>query len=184
MRDKGTSFRLGRYDRNRHTAPQAERVMVRVVGIDHIVICVSDFARSKAFYRDVLGALGFKLKYDMSGFAGWSNGKTLFWIRPADRNGRKYRLGDVGLHHYAFELAQRADVDAFYKALQKREVEVVDPPDDYYEGGYYAVYFLDPDGIKLEAMVFDPKGLREAKRKEKKAAQQRTRPRGRRRRKQ
>jgi catechol 2,3-dioxygenase-like lactoylglutathione lyase family enzyme len=161
---------LARYDRNCCTGLQAERIMARVVGVDHIVICVSDFARSKAFYRDVLGALGFKLKYDMSGFAGWSNGKTLFWIRPADRNGRKYRLGGVGLHHYAFELAKRADVDAFYRALKEHAVEVVDPPGDYYEGGYYAVYFLDPDGIKLEAMVFDPKGLRAARQADKKRA--------------
>ena len=138
--------------------------MVRVVGIDHISLTVGDLARSKEFYRKVLGALGFKLKYDLGGYAGWSNGKTLFWIKAADAEGKKHphRLGNIGFHHYAFELRKRSDVDEFYRALQKFNVKVVDPPDDYYEGGYYAVYFLDPDGMKLEAMVFDPKGLREA----------------------
>ena len=52
--------------------------MVRVVGIDHLVIRVKDFERSKAFYDTVLGFLGFKRKYNFDKTAGWSNGKTLF----------------------------------------------------------------------------------------------------------
>ena len=142
--------------------------MVKVVGVDHVVFRVSDFERSKKFYKNVLGALGFKLKYDYGDTAGWSNGKTLFWVGQADAEGKKrpHRTGDIGFHHYAFELSKRKDVDDFHKALEKRDVEVIDPPDDYYEGGYYALYFLDPDGLKFEAMVFDPKGLREAKKKD------------------
>ena len=142
--------------------------MVRVVGIDHLVIRVSDVEQSKAFYKKVLGALGFKLKYDYGDTFGWSNGKTLFWIGQADPEGRKHkhRTGNVGFHHYAFELSKRKDVDDFHEALEKYGVEVIDPPADYYAGGYYAVYFLDPDGLKFEAMVFDPKGLQAAKKKE------------------
>jgi catechol 2,3-dioxygenase-like lactoylglutathione lyase family enzyme len=142
--------------------------MVKVVAVDHVVFRVSDFERSKKFYRNVLGALGFKLKYDYGDTAGWSNGKTRFWVGQADAEGKKnkHRTGDIGFHHYAFELSKRKDVDDFHKALEKYDVEVIDPPDDYYEGGYYALYFLDPDGLKFEAMVFDPKGLREAKKKE------------------
>ena len=87
--------------------------MPRVVGIDHLVLSVSDVARSKDFYRQVLGFLGFKLKYDGADFVGWSNGKTLFWIAQADAQGkrRKHRKGDIGFHHYAFEVASRKDVD-------------------------------------------------------------------------
>ena len=33
---------------------------------------------------------------------------------------------------------------------------VVDPPGEYYEPSYYAVYFTDPDGMKLEGMVYKP----------------------------
>ena len=54
--------------------------MPRVVGIDHLVLTVGDFARSKAFYDKVLGFLGFQLKHDYADMAGWSNGKTLLWL--------------------------------------------------------------------------------------------------------
>jgi catechol 2,3-dioxygenase-like lactoylglutathione lyase family enzyme len=66
-----------------------EHDMPRVVGIDHLVLSVGDFARSKAFYAKLLGFLGFKLKHDYADMAGWSNGKTLFWIAAADGQGRK-----------------------------------------------------------------------------------------------
>jgi len=132
--------------------------MPRVVGIDHLVLSVGDFARSKEFYRKLLGFLGFKLKYDYADMAGWSNGKTLFWIAAADGQGRKhkYRKGDIGFHHYAFEVASRNDVDALGAFLEAHGMTVVDPPGEYYGRSYYAVYFTDPDGMKLEAMVYKP----------------------------
>ena len=117
--------------------------MPRVVGIDHLVLTVGDFARSKAFYDKVLGFLGFKLKHDYADMAGWSNGKTLLWIAAADAQGRKrkYRKGDIGFHHYAFELASRGDVDKLGAFLEENGMTVLDPPGEYYGRNYYAVYF-------------------------------------------
>ena len=40
--------------------------------------------------------------------------------------------------------------------LQKNEMNVVDPPGEYYDRNYYAVYFTDPDGMKLEGMIWAP----------------------------
>jgi len=132
--------------------------MPRVVGIDHLVLSVGDFERSKEFYDKLLNFLGFKLKYDYADMAGWSNGKTLFWIAAADDAGRKhkYRKGDVGFHHYAFELSSRKDVDALGDFLVENEMNVIDPPGEYYGRNYYAVYFTDPDGMKLEGMIWAP----------------------------
>jgi catechol 2,3-dioxygenase-like lactoylglutathione lyase family enzyme len=132
--------------------------MPRVVGIDHLVLSVGDFAVSKEFYRKLLGFLGFKLKYEYADMAGWSNGKTLFWIAAADAQGRKhkYRKGDIGFHHYAFELSSRQDVDELGAFLEKNEMTIVDPPGQYYDENYYAVYFTDPDGMKLEGMIWAP----------------------------
>ena len=70
----------------------------RVVAVDHIVIRVSDFSRSKTFYDALFGFLGFKVLDEYEDAIGWTNGKTRFWLGPADAQGRKrkYRLGDVG----------------------------------------------------------------------------------------
>ena len=130
--------------------------MPEIVGIDHLVLSVGDFQRSKEFYGKLLKFLGFKLKYDYEDMAGWSNGKTLFWIAAADAQGRKhkYRKGDIGFHHYAFELKSRNDVDALGAFLEANNMNVVDPPGEYYGRNYYAVYFTDPDGMKLEGMIW------------------------------
>ncbi|HKA78626.1 MAG TPA: VOC family protein [Xanthobacteraceae bacterium] len=142
--------------------------MPRVVGIDHLVLSVSNLARSKTFYSKLLGFLGFKLKHGYTDMIGWSNGKTLFWIAQADAKGKKhkYRKGDIGFHHYAFELASRRDVDALGAFLEENGMTVVDPPGEYYDRCYYAVFFTDPDGMKLEGMVYKPPPKRPPTRKQ------------------
>ena len=132
--------------------------MVEVIGIDHLVIRVSDLDRSKRFYDAVLGFMGFEIEWDLGDIVGWNNGVTMFWIGRADSQGRRHRHreGDVGYHHYAFELAERAQVDELHAFLLSQKVEIVDPPAAYpsYGEGYYAVFFRDPDGLRLEAMFF------------------------------
>jgi catechol 2,3-dioxygenase-like lactoylglutathione lyase family enzyme len=141
--------------------------MTRVVGVDHISIRVSNFEKSKAFYEGLFAFLGFEVMAESDGGSmGWSNGKTRFWIGQADAQGRKHRhrIGEVGLHHYAFELRSRKDVDELEKYLKDHSVEIVDPADEYYED-YYAVFFLDPDGLKLEGMKYGEKHAQNAKKK-------------------
>jgi len=141
--------------------------MVRVVGIDHIVIRVSNFAKSKAFYGRLFEFLGFEVLDEYAEAIGWTNGRTRYWIGRADAKGRKraFRLGDVGLHHYAFELRSRKDVDALQGFLTELGATIVDPAGEYYDD-YYAVFFLDPDGIKLEGMKW---GERQASARRKRA---------------
>ncbi len=135
--------------------------MVRVVGIDHLVIRVSDYEASKAFYGRLFGFLGFEVSDEYDDAIGWTSGKTRFWIGPADAEGkkRKYRIGDVGFHHYAFELRSRKDVDALQAFLTELGATIVDPADEYYDD-YYAVFFLDPDGLKLEGMNYGERQAR------------------------
>ena len=134
----------------------------KVVGIDHISIRVSNYEKSKAFYGRLFEFLGFEISDEYPNTIGWTNGKTRYWIAPAEGR-KKHRIGDVGLHHYAFELRNRKDVDALQAFLEDERVRIVDPADEYYED-YYAVFFLDPDGIKLEGMKY---GELTAKRKRK-----------------
>ena len=102
----------------------------------------------------------------MQGMMGWANGKTLFWISAADAEGRKhkYRKGDIGFHHYAFRLRSRKDVDALQAFLEEQGATIVDPAGEYYDD-YYAVFFLDPDGMKLEGMRYGEKREQAAKKR-------------------
>ena len=124
----------------------------KVVGIDHISIRVGDYEKSKSFYGRLFTFLGFEISDEYPGTIGWTNGRTRYWIAPAE--GRKtHKIGDVGFHHYAFELRNRKDVDALQAFLEKEGATIVDPAGEYYED-YYAVFFLDPDGLKLEGMKY------------------------------
>ena len=48
-------------------------------------------------------------------------------------------------------------MDTLVAFLLKHGMTVVDPPGEYYDSSYYAVYFADPDGMKLEGMVYEPR---------------------------
>src|SRR3954469_15605389 len=146
--------------------------MVRVVGIDHLVIRVSNFQRSKAFYGRLFAFLGFEVLDEYEDAIGWTNGKTRFWIGQADAEGRKHkpRIGDIGFHHYAFQMRSRSDVDELYSFLKELGAEIVDPAGEYYDD-YYAVFFLDPDGLKLEGMKYGEKHAQAAR---KRAAKRKT----------
>jgi catechol 2,3-dioxygenase-like lactoylglutathione lyase family enzyme len=146
------------------------QMMFRVVGIDHISLCVDDFKRSKRFYSGLFDFLGFDVMDESSAEIGWSNGKTRYWIRQANVAGRKnkHRTGDIGLHHYAFQLRSRKDVDDLEAYLKRAGATIVDPAGEYYDD-YYAVFFLDPDGIKLEGMKYGEKQERARKEARKRA---------------
>jgi catechol 2,3-dioxygenase-like lactoylglutathione lyase family enzyme len=152
--------------------------MVRVVGIDHLVVSVGDFETSKAFYAPLMEFLGFGVEAEYEGMMGWANGKTLFWISQADAEGKKheYRKGDIGFHHYAFRLRSRKDVDALQAYLEEQGAKIVDPAGEYYDD-YYAVFFLDPDGMKLEGMRYGEKHEQAARKRA--AAAARKKPSGR-----
>jgi len=127
----------------------------RIRNVDHLVVSVSNFERSKRFYSELFRFLGMKVMDEYDDAIGWKNGGSRFWIFQADAKGRgrRHRIGDVGFHHYAFSLCSRKDVDDLQAFLKKLGAKIVDPAGEYYDN-YYAVYFLDPDGLKLEGMHY------------------------------
>ena len=61
-----------------------------------------------------------------------------------------------GLHHLAFHAQGRHEVNLFYEFLLENNIIILDPPAVYdYTPDYYAVFFADPDGLKLE-VVHEP----------------------------
>ncbi len=116
--------------------------------------------------------MGFFLEWELGQVAGWNNGKTMFWITQADKKGmaHPHHTGDIGFHHYAFELRRRADVDDLYEFLKKEKAKVVDPPADYptYGEGYYAVFFLDPGRAQARGHVSSSRSRKKRARKKRK----------------
>ncbi|MGH7078507.1 MAG: VOC family protein, partial [Acetobacteraceae bacterium] len=51
------------------------------------------------------------------------------------------------------------DVDALQAFLEENNVPIVDPASEYYDD-YYAVFFTDPDGLKLEGMKYGERHTR------------------------
>lgn len=127
----------------------------RIRNVDHLVVAVSNLERSKRFYSALFKFLGMRVMGEYGDAIGWKNGGSRFWIFQADAKGRRHshRIGDVGFHHYAFALRSRRDVDDLQVFLKQLGAKIVDPAGEYYDH-YYAVYFLDPDGLKLEGMHY------------------------------
>ena len=124
----------------------------KVVGIDHISIRVSDYEKSKAFYAKLFEFLGFEISDEYPSTIGWTNGKTRYWIAPRrgpeEVQDRRCRPAPLRL-----PTAQPPRRRCPAGLPREGEVRIVDPADEYYED-YYAVFFLDPDGIKLEGMKY------------------------------
>ena len=130
---------------------------IQVLGLEHIDLTVNDGARSRVFYDKVLGELGFR-KYEGEDSVHWSNGQMTLAIREAsgvhrDAQFDRYR---VGLHHLALRARSRTDIDAFHNFLVNEKITVLDTPAEYphYGENYYAVFFADPDGMKLELVHY------------------------------
>lgn len=121
----------------------------------HLDLTVSDLARSKPFYDLVLGFLGYRCVKDTDDVVVWDltlpDGVCGIAIRPA-LHPRQHDRYTVGLHHFAWSSETRQEVDRLHDTLAAAGVTILDAPAEYpqYGAGYYAVFFADPDGLKLE----------------------------------
>ena len=132
---------------------------MRSSGVHHVDLVVSSIERSLPFYRDLLGPLGWHGLSEVEGERGetiwylWGPG-TSVGLRAAQSETAggidRYR---VGVHHVAFEAYSRALVDERAEWLRETGAELESEPQEYaYTPGYYAVFFYDPDGLKLEVV--------------------------------
>jgi glyoxylase I family protein len=130
---------------------------MKSTGVHHVDLVVSSIERSLPFYRELLGPLGWHRVSEVEGERGetiWYFGGpgTDIGLRQAQTPGDfdRYR---IGLHHLALEAMSRAAVDERFRWLVQAGAEIETPPREYgYMPGYYAVFFYDPDGIKLEIL--------------------------------
>jgi glyoxylase I family protein len=132
----------------------------RVSPIDHLDLVVTSLERSLAFYRGLLLPLGYVRLSEIVGergervlYLGRVGGMGSVSLRESQSHPRpaSYDRYAVGLHHLAFSVASRESVDERAAWLRDQGAEIESGPREYdYTPGYYALFFYDPDGIKLE----------------------------------
>jgi glyoxylase I family protein len=132
-----------------------------ISGLDHIYVTVSDLARAERFYDLAMQALGFRK--GVRPVAGephlhYFNRALQYTIRPArtDAPADRYRAG--AMHHICFQVPDAGAVDEAHGRLCSAGI-AADTPRLYpeYRPDYYATFFSDPDGIRLE-IVCDTAG--------------------------
>jgi catechol 2,3-dioxygenase-like lactoylglutathione lyase family enzyme len=127
--------------------------------IDHVGFPVKDYAKSVAFYRAALAALGYSVIMEVPGdktesyaaAAGFgADGKPDFWIGGEG--------GLTGVLHVAIVAKSRAAVDAFHKTALAAGGRDNGTPGlrPHYHPDYYAAFVLDPDGHNIEAVCHAP----------------------------
>ncbi|MGA2409804.1 MAG: VOC family protein [Candidatus Binataceae bacterium] len=129
--------------------------------INHLALTASDLARSSEFYDKVLGFMGYErvevpeatqqsMKTRLHAWASPAGSITLRSAKGAGIS-KAHDRNAPGLNHLAFNADNRADVEKLHERLKEIGVQILDPPSEYsYFAGYYAVYFCDPDGLKIE----------------------------------
>jgi catechol 2,3-dioxygenase-like lactoylglutathione lyase family enzyme len=128
------------------------------VGLHHVDVVVTSLDRSLPLYRDFLRPLGYTEAYEVVGERGepvwYLDGEGVgasLGIREAQAAGHDRYA--VGLHHLAFEASSRELVDERYRWARDRGLEIENEPQEWpYVPGYYATFFHDPDGLKLEVV--------------------------------
>jgi glyoxylase I family protein len=129
----------------------------------HVDLVVSDVERSLDFYRGLLVPLGWTGLTEVRG----ERGETIHYLsqkgpgvaalglrqRPDDAPQHPHDRYALGIHHICLDVRTREVVDERADWLRGRGAEIESGPAEYdYTPGYYAVFFYDPDGIKLELL--------------------------------
>jgi len=133
-------------------------VTVEVIGIDHVYVTVRDLENSEEFYDRAMGVLGFRKRRGTIGgdaHVHFYNRHYGYSLRPAREGAPDHDPYAPGLHHFCFRVIDEAAVDRAAIELEEAGVDATEPryyPE--YAPDYYATFFTDPDGIRLEVTNF------------------------------
>lgn len=132
--------------------------------VHHFQIQVSNIRKSATFYGELLSRLGFTKVFETEGMVEWQKEGTRIIVAQSPKRflDHGYHRKRIGLNHVAFRASSRVEVDELYRdfLLPNKIPVLYNGPKEWegYDPGYYAVYFEDPDRIKLE-LVYVPGDL-------------------------
>ncbi|API87954.1 hypothetical protein BKP56_00760 [Marinilactibacillus sp. 15R] len=125
--------------------------------LHHIELYVSDLSRTVEFWGWLLEELGY------TPFQKWESGQSwkldatyIVFVQTEDRFlDIPYHRCRVGLNHLAFYATSRQHIDILTDQLKERNTKILYTNTHPYAGGdsHYAVYFEDPDRIKVELVA-------------------------------
>jgi catechol 2,3-dioxygenase-like lactoylglutathione lyase family enzyme len=126
--------------------------------LDHLDLNVSDLERSRSFYGPLLEHLGYAPFQEGSGWCSFIDPAGLFYLvlvqAPIAHMQAGFHRKRIGVNHLAFSAPSRAAVDDFHSLLLANRIAALyGAPMEM--GERYAVFFEDPDRLKIE-VVFRP----------------------------
>lgn len=125
--------------------------------LHHIEIYVSDLKKSTEFWGWFLEELGYKVFQKWEAGRSWKIGDTyIVFVQTEDRFlDVPYHRCQVGLNHLAFHADSRQQVDHMTEKLKSEGFTILYAEKHPFAGGdnHYAVYFEDPDRIKVELVA-------------------------------
>jgi catechol 2,3-dioxygenase-like lactoylglutathione lyase family enzyme len=136
---------------------------MKIRAVDHLDLVVTSLERSVPFYQELLGLdaqdrdRGRARRARRLHLAPGRGAERDFALglreKQSDSRALPYDRYAVGVHHVAFRVGSRTEVDQRAEWLRAVGAEIESGPAEYgYSEGYYAVFFYDPDGLKLELM--------------------------------
>lgn len=123
--------------------------------IHHLELYVRDLERSVEFWGWLLGQFAYEPYQEWDEGISWRSGDTYLAFVLAPSGAGDLDRRSVGLNHLAFWVADHDAVDHLTKDLQERGVRVLYEDRHPHAGGpdHYAVFFEDPDGLKVEVVA-------------------------------
>lgn len=126
--------------------------------LSHVELVVENYLESVKFYDLVLMSMGWEKLVSRTDYTSYTDGTLKLIIGPVEEEHKKfgYHRKRVGLNHLAFYAETKEMVDDFYREiLQKNDIKSLYEEGPKGDKNYYAVYFEDPNRIKLE-VVYSP----------------------------
>ena len=161
-RDEVVVEELHAPDGTRTPAAATKPRWMRSGGVHHVDLVVSSLERSLPFYRELLGPLGWHGIGEVEG----ERGETIWYLSGRETSiGLREAQSEPGaVDRYARRAAPprvRGAVAGGRRRARRvaaRDGAVLESePQEYtYMPGYYAVFFYDPDGLKLEILTVSP----------------------------
>ena len=125
--------------------------------IHHIEIYVSDLKKTKEFWGWFLAELGYEPFQEWEAGQSWKLGETYLVIVQTEERflDIPYHRRRTGLNHLAFHAGSRDQVDYISERIKELGMTILYPDKYPFAGGpgYYALYFEDPDRIKVELVA-------------------------------